>query len=89
MKNKPDIKPDIKADTSAGRDRGESTTLMEPLLSVKLSTNEAAKAHVERSDVCAVPSAAVIGESLLALVLTEAILQKFGGDSMGEILVKH
>ncbi len=61
-------------------------TLMEPLQSVKLSTNEPAKAHVERSDVCAVPSAAVIGESLLAFSLADALLEKFGGDSMGELL---
>jgi chorismate synthase len=61
-------------------------TLMEPLRSVKLSTGEPASAHVERSDVCAVPSAAVIGESLLCLVLADALLAKFGGDSMSEFL---
>ncbi len=61
-------------------------TLMSPLQSVKLSTHEPTEAHVERSDVCAVPSAAVIGESLLAFVLAEAILEKFGGDSMAELL---
>ncbi|MBV8150133.1 MAG: chorismate synthase [Candidatus Eremiobacteraeota bacterium] len=63
-------------------------TLMKPLESVNLSTGEATKAHVERSDVCAVPAAAVIGESLLALVLAEAVLEKFGGDEMGEILTR-
>ncbi len=62
------------------------STLMSPLKSVKLATNEVAEAHVERSDVCAVPAAAVIGESLLAFVLADAILQKFGGDSMKELL---
>jgi chorismate synthase len=62
------------------------STLMSPLKSVKLSTNEPAEAHVERSDVCAVPSAAVIGESLLALSLADAVLAKFGGDSMDELL---
>lgn len=61
-------------------------TLMKPLDSVNLSSGEAVKAHVERSDVSAVPSAAVIGESLLALVLAQAVLEKFGGDSMSEIL---
>lgn len=61
-------------------------TLMKALPSVHLKTKKAAKAHIERSDYCAVPSAAVIGESLLALVLTDALLEKFGGDSMGEIL---
>jgi chorismate synthase len=60
-------------------------TLMNALQSVKLVTGEAEPAHVERSDVCAVPAAAVIGESLLALVLAEAVLEKFGGDSMGEV----
>ncbi|MBI4348162.1 MAG: chorismate synthase [Elusimicrobia bacterium] len=60
-------------------------TLMRPLGSVDLRTGKAAAAHIERSDVCAVPSAAVIGESLLALVLAGAVLEKFGGDSMEEI----
>jgi chorismate synthase len=45
-----------------------------------------AKAHVERSDACEVPAAAVIGEALVCLVLANAVLEKFGGDSMGEIL---
>lgn len=61
------------------------STLMEPLQSVNLHTGEATQAHIERSDVCAVPAAAVIGEGLLALTLTQAILEKFGGDSMEEI----
>ena len=61
-------------------------TLMEPLKSVNLATGLPATAHVERSDVCAVPSAAVIGESLLALTLADALLVKFGGDSMSEFL---
>lgn len=60
-------------------------TLMNPLQSVDLKTGTAASAHVERSDVCAVPAAAVIGESLLAFVLAEAVLEKFGGDSMEEL----
>jgi len=62
------------------------STLMTPLDSVDLRTMKPAKAHVERSDACAVPAAAVIGESLVALVLADAILGKFGGDSMGELL---
>ena len=61
------------------------STLMKPLRSVHLDTGEPVLAHVERSDVCAVPAAAVIGESLLALVLAEAVLEKFGGDSMREL----
>jgi chorismate synthase len=60
-------------------------TLMEPLDSVDLRTGEATKAHIERSDTCAVPAAAVIGESLLALALANAVLDKFGGDSIGEL----
>ena len=60
-------------------------TLMQPLDSVDLRTGEATRAHVERSDTCAVPAAAVIGESLLALVLAEAVLEKFGGDSLDEL----
>ncbi len=61
-------------------------TLMKPLDSVDLRTMRPAKAHVERSDVCAVPAAAVIAESLAALVLADTILVKFGGDSMREML---
>lgn len=61
-------------------------TLMKPLGSVDLKTMKPAKAHIERSDVCAVESAAVIAESLVALVLANAVLEKFGGDSMGELL---
>src|SRR6185312_11819010 len=60
-------------------------TLMNPLHSVKLETNEPVEAHIERSDTCAVPAAAVIGEALLALVLAPAVLEKFGGDSLEEI----
>jgi chorismate synthase len=62
------------------------STLMSPLRSVKLATNESQSAHIERSDVCAVPAAAVIGESLVALALAEFLLEKFGGDSMAELL---
>ncbi|MEK7234950.1 MAG: chorismate synthase [Elusimicrobiota bacterium] len=61
-------------------------TLMKPLDSVDLRTMKPAKAHIERSDVCAVPAAAVIGEALVCLVLADAVLTKFGGDSMAEIL---
>ncbi len=62
------------------------STLMRPLDSVNMRTKEATAAHIERSDVCAVPAACVIGEAMLALVLAEAMLEKFGGDSMTEIL---
>lgn len=60
-------------------------TLMKPLQSVDLRSGKADKAHIERSDTCAVPAAAVIGEALLALALAEFVLEKFGGDSLGEI----
>ncbi len=62
------------------------STLMRPLDSVNLRTKAPAAAHIERSDVCAVPAAAVIGEAMMALVLADAMLEKFGGDSMQEIL---
>ena len=61
-------------------------TLMNPLDSVDLRTGEATKAYIERSDTCAVPAAAVIGESLLALVLADAALTKFGGDTVAEVV---
>lgn len=61
------------------------STLRKPLASVDLRTGETANAAVERSDVCAVPAAAVIGEAMVALVLADAFLEKFGGDSMGEL----
>ncbi len=64
-------------------------TLMKPLRSVDLETGEEADAHVERSDVCAVPAAAVIGEALAALVLADAFLAKFGGDSVEEVRAHH
>ena len=60
-------------------------TLMQPLDSVDLRTGESSAAHIERSDTCAVPAAAVIGESLLALALAAAVLEKFGGDSVEEL----
>ena len=59
-------------------------TLMKPLGSVDVETKQAFGAHVERSDVCALPAAAVIGEAMLALVLADAALEKFGGDSLDE-----
>lgn len=61
-------------------------TLMKPLRSVDLTTLELSPAAIERSDVCAVPAAAVVGEAVVALVLAEAALEKFGGDSLDELL---
>ncbi len=57
-------------------------TLMRPLPSVDLRTGQATSAYIERSDVCAVPAAAVIGESLLCLVLADALLDTFPGDTL-------
>jgi chorismate synthase len=61
------------------------STLMKPLRSVDLETMTEAKATIERSDVCAVPAAAVVGEAAVAWALAEAFLERFGGDSMGAI----
>lgn len=61
-------------------------TLAKPLPSVDLDTGQTVDAHFERSDVCAVPAAGVVGEAMLAIVLTEAMLEKFGGDSIAETL---
>ena len=60
------------------------STLRKPLESVDLVTREPALAAYERSDVCVVPAAGVIGEAMVALVLAQAFLEKFGGDSLGE-----
>lgn len=61
------------------------STLMKPLRSVNLTTMGEEPATIERSDVCAVPAAAVVGEAMVCLVLANAVLEKFGGDSMEEI----
>jgi chorismate synthase len=61
------------------------STLMKPLRSVDLTTMTEAPAAIERSDVCAVPAAAVVGEAMVAFVLADAFLEKFGGDSVHEI----
>jgi chorismate synthase len=60
------------------------STLRRPLESVDLETREPSKAAYERSDVCVVPAAGVIGEAMVAIVLAGAMLEKFGGDSLGE-----
>jgi len=59
-------------------------TMVNPLPSVDLDTGEAVQAHYERSDVCQVPPAGVVGEAMVALVLIDAFLEKFGGDSIDE-----
>jgi len=60
------------------------STLSKPLPSIDLHTGEEIQAHYERSDVCTVPAAGVIGEAMVALVLARAMLEKFGGDSLVE-----
>jgi chorismate synthase len=60
------------------------STLRRPLESVDLATREPALAAYERSDICVVPAAGVIGEAMVALVLAQAFLEKFGGDSLAE-----
>ena len=61
------------------------STLMKPLATVDVATGAPAQAAAERSDVTAVPAMGVIAEAMLAIVLTEAMLEKFGGDSMTEV----
>ncbi len=60
------------------------STLRRPLESVDLATREPALAAYERSDVCVVPAAGVIGEAMVAIVLAQVFLEKFGGDSLAE-----
>ena len=62
------------------------STLMKPLRSVDLTTMTVSPAAIERSDVCAVPAAAVVGEAMVALVLADAVLEKFGSDSIEELV---
>lgn len=61
-------------------------TLMKPLRSVDVTTMAESPAAIERSDVCAVSAAAVVGEAMVAIVLAEAALEKFGGDSVDELV---
>jgi chorismate synthase len=60
-------------------------TSLTPLPSVDLATGEPAETAYERSDVCAVPRAAVVGEAMVAFVLADALLEKLGGDSLDEM----
>ena len=59
-------------------------TMLNPLPSVDLDTGEEVRAHYERSDICQAPPACVVGEAMLALVLADAFMEKFGGDSIPE-----
>lgn len=64
-------------------------TLTNPLPSVDLQTKEPFLAAIERSDVCAVPAAAIVGEAATAWVLAEAVMEKFGGDHLEELLLNY
>jgi chorismate synthase len=61
------------------------STLRKPLDSVDIVTGEAGRAHIERSDVAIMPRAAIVGEAMAALVLADALLTSFGGDSIGDL----
>ena len=60
-------------------------TVPRALKTVDVATGEASSAHHQRSDVCAVPAAGVVAEAMVALVLAQAVLEKFGGDSVAEV----
>jgi len=61
------------------------STLRKPLLSVNIRTKRPVRAAVERSDVCAVPAAGIIGENVVAIEIANAMIEKFGGDSVAEM----
>jgi chorismate synthase len=61
------------------------STLMKPLRSVDIETMQEAAAAIERSDVCAVPAAAVVAEAMVALVLADALVERYGGDNMTDL----
>ena len=60
------------------------STVPKALATIDVSTGEATKAHHQRSDVCAVPAAGIVAEAMVALVIANAVLEKFGGDSIAE-----
>ena len=86
------------SDRSGGTEGGMSTgerlrvraamkpiaTIPRALRTVDVATGEAAVAHHQRSDVCAVPAAGIVAEAMVALVIADAMIEKFGGDSVGE-----
>ncbi|WP_371784542.1 chorismate synthase [Streptosporangium subroseum] len=61
------------------------STVPRALATIDVLTGEAARAHHERSDVCAVPAAAIVAEAMVALILADAAIEKFGGDSVEEV----
>ena len=60
-------------------------TTITPLKSVDLATGEEAVTQYQRSDVCAVPAASIVGEAMVAWVLADALIEKLGGDSVDEM----
>jgi len=62
------------------------STLRDPLPGVDLASGELGRAHIERSDVAILPRSGIVGEAMVALVLADALLTSFGGDSMGDLL---
>jgi chorismate synthase len=64
-------------------------TMIKPLKTADIETKEEQDTRYERSDVCALPRAVVVAESVIAPVIANAILEKFGGDSMSEILERY
>lgn len=64
-------------------------TTLTPLRSVNLATGEPAQTRYQRSDVCAVPAASVVGEAMVAWVLADALIEKVGGDSLAEMARKE
>ncbi|MBL7961494.1 chorismate synthase [bacterium] len=64
-------------------------TLARPLMSVDIETKKSASAHKERTDTCSVPAAAVVAEAMTALALIDPFLEKFGGDRVEEIKIRH
>ena len=60
-------------------------TLIKPLGSIDIKTKEEKLAHKERTDSCSVPAASIIGESMACIVICDAILEKFGGDSLEQL----
>ncbi len=60
-------------------------TVPRALKTIDVATGEATVAHHQRSDVCAVPAAGIVAEAMVALVVADAVLEKFGGDSVGEV----
>jgi chorismate synthase len=74
----------VRRSDRAGGTEGGLSHVPKALDTIDVATGQAAKAINQRSDVCAVPAAGVVGEAMAALVLAEAVLEKFGGDSVAE-----